>query len=83
MYEDKVAKDRFYDFVPLAILDLLTVFQAQIGSEAFLIEVLAYIEGFSGTGMTYMHGVPAHLAVGDVVIGTEVGVEGLVVGVEG
>jgi hypothetical protein len=31
--------------------------------------------------MTYMHGVPAHLAVGDVVIGTEVGVEGLVVGV--
>jgi hypothetical protein len=59
------------------------MFEAEICGKTFLVEILAYREGFLGTGMTYMHGVPSYLAVGAVVIGAEVGIEGLVVAVEG
>ena len=57
------------------------MFQAEIGSEAFLIEILAHTEGFSGTGMTYMHRVPVHLIIGIVIVRTEVGIEAFVVAV--
>ena len=83
LYEDEVAEDGFYDFMQPITLYLLTMFQAEVGGEAFVIEILAYLEGFSDTGMTYVHGVPSHLAIDAVVIRTEVGIEVLVVAVEG
>ena len=79
--EDKVAEDGFYDFVQSITFDLLTMFQTKIGGKAFVIEILAYLEGFSDTGMTYVHGIPPYLAIGAVVIDTEVGIEVFVVAV--